>query len=80
MGPWAQCQATEVKATIPADRLLIYNLIDGWGPLCEFLNKPIPNQDWHASVVASKRTTTYNHAVSDCILKSASMKRIAINM
>lgn len=36
----------QVKATIPADRLLIYNLTDGWGPLCEFLNKPIPNQDF----------------------------------
>ena len=24
------------------DRLLVYNIKDGWEPLCEFLGKPIP--------------------------------------
>jgi len=28
---------------VPADRLLIWNLKDGWEPLCKFLGKPIPN-------------------------------------
>ena len=27
-----------VKKTIPADRLLIYHVKEGWGPLCEFLD------------------------------------------
>lgn len=32
-----------VKANIPADRLLIMNLGDGWEKLCPFLGKPIPD-------------------------------------
>ena len=27
---------------MPADRLLVYDVRDGWGPLCEFLGKPVP--------------------------------------
>jgi len=32
----------EVKATVPADRLLVWSPADGWEPLCEFLGKPVP--------------------------------------
>jgi len=31
-----------VKASIPADRLLIYQVKDGWEPLCRFLGEPVP--------------------------------------
>lgn len=31
-----------VKNAIPADQLLVYEVKDGWGPLCEFLGRPIP--------------------------------------
>jgi hypothetical protein len=31
-----------VKATIPAHRLLVYQVKDGWGPLCAFLGVPEP--------------------------------------
>ena len=33
----------EVKRTIPAERLLIYNVGDGWEPLCKFLGLPVPD-------------------------------------
>ena len=33
----------EVKATIPADRLLVYDAADGWAPLCEFLGVAVPD-------------------------------------
>ena len=33
----------DVKNTVPEDRLLIYNIKDGWKPLCDFLNVPIPD-------------------------------------
>lgn len=32
----------EVRRTIPADRLLVFELGQGWEPLCEFLGIPIP--------------------------------------
>lgn len=31
-----------VKAAIPPDRLLIYQVKDGWAPLCAFLGAPVP--------------------------------------
>ena len=31
-----------VKATIPADRLLVYQVKEGWGPLCAFLGVAEP--------------------------------------
>ena len=33
----------EMKAGIPKERLLIFNVAKGWEPLCEFFNLPIPN-------------------------------------
>jgi len=32
----------EVRAVIPADRLLVYHVADGWAPLCDFLGVPVP--------------------------------------
>jgi len=32
----------EVKKTVPPDRLLVYNVEDGWAPLCNFLGIPVP--------------------------------------
>jgi len=32
----------EVRRVIPADRLLEYNVSEGWEPLCKFLGKPVP--------------------------------------
>lgn len=36
--------AEAVKAAIPADRLLTYEVKEGWGPLCAFLRVPIPDE------------------------------------
>ena len=33
-----------VRATIPADRLLAYEVKQGWEPLCEFLDVPVPDE------------------------------------
>ncbi len=32
----------EVKAHVPAERLLVWSPKDGWDPLCEFLEVPVP--------------------------------------
>lgn len=32
----------QVRRTVPADRLLVYQVQEGWGPLCAFLGVPIP--------------------------------------
>ena len=33
-----------VKAAFPADRLLQFDVTDGWAPLCAFLDKPVPDE------------------------------------
>lgn len=32
----------EVKRIVPAERLLVWGVTDGWEPLCEFLGVPVP--------------------------------------
>ena len=33
----------EVKQNIPAEKLLVYQVKEGWQPLCDFLNVPVPD-------------------------------------
>ena len=40
MEEWNQ----EVIDTVPAERLLVWNPKEGWDPLCEFLEVPVPEQ------------------------------------
>ncbi len=40
----------EVKKTVPADRLLVFEVKDGWEPLCSFLGVPVPSTSFpHAN-------------------------------
>lgn len=39
----------QVRETIPAERLLVFNIGDGWEPLCKFLEKPIPDTPYPKS-------------------------------
>jgi len=34
----------EVKRVVPADRLLVWEVSDGWEPLCGFLGVPVPDE------------------------------------
>jgi hypothetical protein len=34
----------EVQETVPSDRLLVWSVEEGWGPLCEFLEVPVPSE------------------------------------
>jgi Sulfotransferase domain len=38
----------EIKQIVPAERLLVWSVADGWGPLCEFLEVPVPDQPFPA--------------------------------
>jgi Sulfotransferase domain len=31
-----------VCAAIPAERLLVFDVAEGWAPLCRFLDAPVP--------------------------------------
>lgn len=34
----------EVKQAVPAEKLLVYEVKEGWGPLCSFLGVPVPDK------------------------------------
>lgn len=34
----------EVRSTVPAERLLVWSVTEGWEPLCEFLEVPVPDE------------------------------------
>lgn len=36
----------EIKAAVPADRLLIFKVTEGWEPLCEFLGEEVPEVEF----------------------------------
>ncbi|QMU28150.1 sulfotransferase family protein [Adhaeribacter radiodurans] len=36
----------DVKAYVPADKLLVYDVSEGWAPLCKFLGVPEPNESF----------------------------------
>lgn len=42
IGVYERHQA-EVRAAIPAERLLLYEVAEGWTPLCAFLGRPVPD-------------------------------------
>jgi Sulfotransferase domain len=40
----------EVKRNVPAERLLVWSVTEGWDPLCEFLEVPVPDEPFpHAN-------------------------------
>jgi Sulfotransferase domain len=46
----------DVKAKVPADRLLVYEVGEGWEPLCEFLGVEVPDTPFpHLNDTASFR-------------------------
>jgi len=38
-----EAYTAKVKRSVPAERLLIFNIKDGWEPLCAFLDLPVPD-------------------------------------
>ena len=43
----------EVRRAIPPKRLLVFDICDGWAPLCEFLGVPVPDRPFpHANSAA----------------------------
>ena len=51
----------QVKADIPADKLLVFEVKDGWEPLCAFLGKEVPDTPFpHVNDSASFRKMIRN--------------------
>jgi hypothetical protein len=54
----------EVKRTVPPERLLVWEVTDGWGPLCEFLEVDAPD----GPLPHANERNTFVERVSDAAL------------
>ncbi len=51
----------QVKADVPADKLLVFEVKQGWEPLCAFLDKPVPETPFpHVNDTAQFKKMTRN--------------------
>jgi hypothetical protein len=68
----AKCQAT-----VPADKLLVFNVKEGWEPLCAFLNCPVPAKEvpfprsWNTAAFQAMVATKRKKAVKRLLLGTA---------
>jgi hypothetical protein len=53
-----QAHIKAVKAAIPGDQLLVFDVREGWEPLCEFLGLPIPDEPFPRT---NNRTEYWEH-------------------
>lgn len=54
----------EVKRVVPAEQLLVWEVTDGWEPLCDFLGVPVPAQPLPH---ANDRTTFLDRVIGGAI-------------
>jgi hypothetical protein len=51
--------------SVPADRLLVFEAVSGWAPLCEFLECPVPDEDYPRTNASADFSETHGvHAQS----------------
>jgi Sulfotransferase domain len=72
----------KVRATVPADKLLVYDVREGWAPLCRFLDVPIPatpfpNSNDRASMLRQLRTLWWLTRVGPWLLAALIVAVIA---
>ena len=48
-----------VKSTVPADKLLVYNVKQGWKPLCDFLEYKVPTVAFPHENIKAEITMTF---------------------
>lgn len=71
---WYEDYNKEIKEIVPKDKLLVYNVKQGWGPLCEFLGeKPPP---FKFPVRNDRQTFEKNLDGLDAMVQEASQKKM----
>ena len=84
-----------VQSIVPKDNLLIWNLKEGWAPLCAFLDKPIPDgpiphdnrtgdtkfmEEYTFENELFKVLLIDDHACQLCLFAQRSMKELIMNL
>jgi len=58
---WFTRHNAEVRATVPAEKLLVYQVREGWGPLCGFLGAEVPPEPFPRVNDSDDFTSTVEH-------------------
>lgn len=59
-----------IRAAVPPDRLLEYKLGSGWGPLCEFLGKPVPEAPFPHRNEAATLERAFGRVIQKALMRS----------
>ena len=54
----------EIREAIPNERLLVYQVKQGWEPLCEFLNLPVPDTPFPRVNTRDETTKILDHMIA----------------
>jgi Sulfotransferase domain len=65
----------EVRSAVPADRLLVWSPADGWGPLCEFLEVPVPSAPLPRVNDSAMFADRLNESAIDALVKWQEQRR-----
>ncbi|KJS04647.1 MAG: hypothetical protein VR73_14130 [Gammaproteobacteria bacterium BRH_c0] len=58
----------EVKTHVPASQLLVYDVREGWEPLCRFLNVPVPDAPFPSSNNKEEFSRRVNQLMTDGVM------------
>jgi len=60
---------TDVIRSVPPENLLVHSAKEGWGPLCKFLNVPIPDNDYpRVNDTASIQKSVRNIKIANALI------------
>ncbi|MEZ4239320.1 MAG: sulfotransferase [Myxococcota bacterium] len=70
----------EVRATVPAEQLLVFDVREGWAPLCAFLGVPVPDEPFPRvnDKAAFQRRVRIVNAISWSVLLAPVVAAVAL--
>ena len=66
----------EIKKLVPKENLLVFNVKEGWDPLCRFLNEQVPEAEFPNR--NSKADFSKNNETAGQVMQAAALKNMAV--
>jgi hypothetical protein len=66
----------EIRKLVPKENLLVFNVKEGWDPLCEFLKEKVPEGEFPSR--NSKADFARNNEMAGQVMQNAALKNMAL--
>lgn len=66
----------EIRQLVPKENLLVFNVKEGWDPLCEFLKEKVPEGEFPSR--NSKADFARNNEMAGQVMQNAALKNMAL--